>query len=427
MFKGSNVWVFCMEMCMSMWVILGLIMVVGNSACESDKVLDQQRLVVDLSEESSLVKVNNALIPIPVNLIKEGPTLLISELLDLDNLKILPLQTTPHCLIGGVDKVIFTPEYILVLDKSVARQVLCYDLEGNFVRKISQHGKGPGEYDDPLDIEVSGQIIYILDRQSRLFSYTMTGDFMQSKLLPFQTSHMAAIQDDAMFFNSHELNFPWTGILRQLDHQDRLVSQDFPIPNEQYGQIGISQAFSKSSNALLFVKLGTDTLYEIHSDRVIPKYQLQFKDLYPTHASDGAAIHPFLQRTGLYHKGFVELDEHLIFSLSQPPKIFHAFYHLSTHRLRLFDRVKDDVFLGSLRSVFPVGTRLNKLIFILDPYLLVHQYHALKKEFSHDQAQWEEIERYLQERIPGIAGWRADQNPILMFALIHPKFYDRPQ
>jgi hypothetical protein len=58
-------------------------------------------------------------------------------------IKLIPLETNKDCLIGKIDKVIFSNNRIYVLDKRRARGVFIFDGQGKFVNKIVPNGKGP--------------------------------------------------------------------------------------------------------------------------------------------------------------------------------------------------------------------------------------------------------------------------------------------
>ncbi|WP_289745380.1 6-bladed beta-propeller [uncultured Bacteroides sp.] len=59
----------------------------------------------------------------------------------MDDVKFVRLQTDERCLIGVVNQMVCTDDYIFVMDREMAKSVFCFDMQGRFVRKIGQRGK----------------------------------------------------------------------------------------------------------------------------------------------------------------------------------------------------------------------------------------------------------------------------------------------
>ena len=97
----------------------------------------------------------------------------LSELVDGD-IEIIPLETTPDCLIG-------TFSYLAHFDSSHViykseKEVLFFNRKGKYLSKISAYGKGPQEYNNILDILVDApnKLVYVVERKAERFM-VMTG------------------------------------------------------------------------------------------------------------------------------------------------------------------------------------------------------------------------------------------------------------
>ena len=62
----------------------------------------------------------------------------------ISHIEIIPLETTDEALLQDYWKVIEYDDKIFVQDRSSGLYV--FDNNGNYTRKISNHGNGPGEY-----------------------------------------------------------------------------------------------------------------------------------------------------------------------------------------------------------------------------------------------------------------------------------------
>ena len=61
------------------------------------------------------------------------------------NIRLVPLETTPECLIGSIDRMQVYEERIFIQD-GMSNALLTFDLNGKFLSKIGAVGHGPGEY-----------------------------------------------------------------------------------------------------------------------------------------------------------------------------------------------------------------------------------------------------------------------------------------
>jgi hypothetical protein len=394
-------------------------------ACSPSKYPAIPRLEVDFSEEVELPVHTHDVKHISVPFLENDHTLLLSTCLDLEQSKIIALQTTFQNLIGQIDKVIHQAPYLFILDRSISRQVYCFRDDGTFEGHIGTFGKGPGEYDEPIDIAVHEHKVLVLDRQSRVFIYNHQGFHLETKALPFLASHLICVDDKSMFMISHEQEGHWKGRLRQMDFNNRLISQNFSLEGQSLEHRGIPQSFAASRHDTLLALLGKDTLYSLSKDHIVANYVIQWQNLEPSLHTSQEMGQEVYDQPGLYQKGFLSLENDLIFHMRRDPLIYHAFYHKQNNRLLVFNRVKDDLFLGSMQSVFPLGAWDNQLIFSLDTFILQHQYQNLKQQFAHQGDAWSEIEKVLLERVPALDQLESDANPLLLITSIKPSFYEK--
>jgi hypothetical protein len=84
-------------------------------------------------------------------------------------------------LIGQIDQAILVDDSIWVLDARVAKTILRFDLEGNFLGVVGAQGKGPGEYLYPIDLKFDGEnYIYLRTRfRNQLLVYDKQGNHVK--------------------------------------------------------------------------------------------------------------------------------------------------------------------------------------------------------------------------------------------------------
>ena len=75
------------------------------------------------------------------------------------DIRYIPLETTPECLLSKIRKIELFNNYIFLIDKKGLYQ---FDFNGKFIRQVGSFGPGPGEYGIALNFSIirnSGEII----------------------------------------------------------------------------------------------------------------------------------------------------------------------------------------------------------------------------------------------------------------------------
>ena len=97
-----------------------------------------------------------------------------------DSVKFIILEEIDESLINRIENIIFTQEYVIVVDRSQG-VIFFFDWDGKFVRKISRKGQGPGEYLYMQSCMIDEQqqlIIYDIQARKMLF-YDLDGNFLR--------------------------------------------------------------------------------------------------------------------------------------------------------------------------------------------------------------------------------------------------------
>jgi hypothetical protein len=93
---------------------------------------------------------------IEIDLLSE-PESTIKDLSDFaENIEYIPLQTTEGSLIGSFTlKLLNIDNRIYIQNGGFDGEILCFDLDGNYLFKINNKGRGPEEYDFITDFDIS--------------------------------------------------------------------------------------------------------------------------------------------------------------------------------------------------------------------------------------------------------------------------------
>lgn len=121
-----------------------------------------------------------------------------------ENYRIVSLETTDESLIGGRSvKIIKRNDYYFI--KSI-NDIVVFDLDGKFIRKLSHAGYGPGEYDQLNDFDVVSKYDEIWVSASKgIYRYGINDlEYKDMIPLPFAATQFKYLDDDNIIIRTTE-------------------------------------------------------------------------------------------------------------------------------------------------------------------------------------------------------------------------------
>lgn len=119
-------------------------------------------------------EISNSDSVIEIDLLSE-PKSTIKKLSDFaENVEYIPLQTTENSLLGEfVRKIISIDNRIYIKNGGLEGEIMCFDMDGRFLFKLDNKGRGPGEYTSIFDFDVSSdnEILTLLSLNKKLLIY----------------------------------------------------------------------------------------------------------------------------------------------------------------------------------------------------------------------------------------------------------------
>ena len=111
-------------------------------------------------------------------------------------------QDEQEYMISGVDKIIYKNGRYYVLDW-YNRKVVCYDDMGVPVFSLNKKGRGPGEYIQITDFDVTedNELLVLDGSMDRLFEYSTDGSCIATEEMPFEANYLKYINDSTIFFS----------------------------------------------------------------------------------------------------------------------------------------------------------------------------------------------------------------------------------
>lgn len=194
----------------------------------------------------------------------------------IEKVRYVKLETSSEHVIGTIDKLYFSQDRIIVVDKRKAQAIFIFDQSGKYISKINQKGRGPGEFNRISDAcykNDSGEIVVFDDSNNRCSYYSsIDGKFIKSERTAFFFMSFEYLKDDLFI---HTLYPGANPHIPMIDYNNVVVSKNCkkivstfrpnytPFPKiEAYESL---YSLTHSNSASYFTPLFSDTTFQIKS------------------------------------------------------------------------------------------------------------------------------------------------------------------
>ena len=233
------------------------------------------------------------------------------------SIEYIPLQTLENTLLAGHEYLAFTPDYFITFGK----ECIVFNREGEFVRKISNEGRGPGEFTDAYSsyLYPVNQLIYFPSTAyEKINVYTLKNELIDEIIRPQPSVKVRNISDDlfavyrgflygdaewnTMVYNSKGDSVSCIINVYRHEGGTRVVFNDEHIFYYFNDQLHLKEAYS-------------DTIYKFNREgQHIPKYQLDLGIFsVPASIKNSRETMGTFWRNFFAVNGIYESDDYLIF------------------------------------------------------------------------------------------------------------------
>ncbi len=254
----------------------------------------------------------------------------------IEEINLLPLETSDSVLIGEISKIVCTQKYYFIADNKYSKKIFVFDKHGKYLYSIGKIGQGPGEHLNLADfiVDEDKNIVYILDRESsKLFIYNLTnGDFIRNIKLKFWSNNFAQITPELFVFWSltpnPKLNAPLI-YYNILNGQTKTY-----LKYDEYDTSIFSRYNIINSDKILYSSFLRDEVYSITKDGVTPYIKFDFGDkLIPAGKIKNANTKSIIElisnssaEWSYNATNFLETSDFLTFNLSVRNRTIFAIY-----------------------------------------------------------------------------------------------------
>ena len=296
--------------------------------------------------------------PITIDVNKALPVFDMSGMVDTSFFRIIPLETSPECLISEITKIFFTDGKIYVFDQGT-EGIYTFDNQGHFLNKIQNRGAGPKEYVSVFDAFIDGKNIYVDDVYGRkVLVYDISGGFVtviSKDKTKIWSNYIFAVEDKIFYVNDGSNTGSGCYVLFSSDKNGGNINSYIPF---ECGTTDVVDAgnFTVSDNGKkAFIAVNSDdTIYEISDEGVKPVFKMDFsgKKMPEEYAKENAVSR---MKQGLYRKytsgieGLVSSDNELFMKFNLSGNTYNAIYDLNT----------DSVFVAKSLKINSIGMSLQ--------------------------------------------------------------------
>lgn len=186
------------------------------------------------------------------------------------NIFTIPLQTDSHILIKAIRNIYLYQNKLFILHDD---QISCFDMNGNFLRKIGHQGNGPGEfYYLPEGIAFHNSHIYLNDQHSKkILIYSIEGDYIKSIVTNHVFSQFKILNHTLLIGYTpnklgNEPNKLYTYNMEGIVIDSLKNSMIYDNYNAIYSFSYENPLFSLNNKLLGFKEVLSDTIYKINPD-----------------------------------------------------------------------------------------------------------------------------------------------------------------
>ena len=243
-----------------------------------------------------------------------------------EEVKIIPLETTEKSLVDAIYKIFVTESNIYIYDRFKGRGIIIFDKEGKFVNRIS-YGQGPGEvfrlWEVAYDYNNNELIAY---QHPFLYFYNKLGEFIRQERLPFGFHSFTVIPDGYVFKTDRQGNEHldiWRDYtLLVTDKKFKIKSIAMPAL-ENIVNYGWYYYLYNNNNTIMVTQNFTDTVFQYVSEtnKLKARYIIDYsKKKLPKQYTKGSFKefeNVTLQNDYYYYLGqYIESESHHAFGLT---------------------------------------------------------------------------------------------------------------
>ena len=346
-----------------------------------------------------------------------------------DTIEFIPLETTDESLISDVNRIVYADSlyYIHSTRSLMDSKLLVFNSSGQFCRKISQRGYGPGEYIDITDFLVTDEYV-VIATNFKLIKYDKQGRFFKEYKIEQQVKEFLERKDSSYLvynFGSDRKGFT---LLNQMNDEG-VVEARFFKRKENEVKISSNRINLRSlifyDNSYYLNYPYKDTIFEIQNENVRPFYYVNYgnkqipEELFDLSDEHDVMIKKLSSLDDYICLTSFGLAEHYLY-IGSHNKYYQAYitlYSKNTGKTISARKLEDDMFFKG--NIFPLTFRLlphnsdnGDILWEVEPSYLIEGYRKYMSNLSEPRRA--EFKSKYPDLVKMCTTLKEDDNPVLL-------------
>lgn len=189
----------------------------------------------------------------------------------------IPLETTDESLFYTIDKMLCRNDRFYILDIKQA-SVLIFNQKGNYERKLSRKGKGPGEYLSLDDFFVEDSLLYVLSSgNKKILVYDEDFNCVKDYSIGTHAGNMECV-NNRIYIYANFFSREYKNIYIFDKNSGEAVNKHCDYPQKQAGVGFYSSGFARWNDSL-FISFPYDyRIYKVDEEECRPYLKIDFDE-----------------------------------------------------------------------------------------------------------------------------------------------------
>lgn len=301
-----------------------------------------------------------------------------------DSINYLFIPTDSNFLIGKIDKMLVSDDYIFMMDQKIARAVFGINKKSEKILYINKTGRGPGEYGLMTDIAFSSEekeILIYCKIKGKILHYNLKGEYLFEENIPFKIRKFYPFNNSYVFYCEYYENkklinkgvSPNIFLFNSKETKLNDASAYFTPPINQGIVLNSNCQFSFWGDTVSIKPDHCNTVYHVTENGIIPKYFLDFGsyniderywNIVQQRGIKYKEVNDFVTNSGMCENfWFLESSDYLYFTYLQNGKRYDVLYSKKTKNLKQLRFYENDI--DQISLFYPKAIYKNKLYCLL--------------------------------------------------------------
>ncbi len=195
------------------------------------------------------------------------------------DIRYIKLETNKESIFSNIGKLIIYKNNIYILDKKAMKNIYVFDMDGKFLYRILENGRGPGELAEPVDFNIKDDHIYVLDRLlKKIVVYNLSGDLVEEKKINARFLNFELLNDgNVLALNEvNGNNIKDSKLVLLSFDMNKILNRFFIDQNTQDGNLKFDNVFFTCGDSILYWQIFDNSIYAFYDRKIHKQYEINF-------------------------------------------------------------------------------------------------------------------------------------------------------